>query len=151
MALVQREAEVCCQGNTRALCSQSGVVCALSVGMYDYGVEGGEVQQEEHLRLSWHQVLLSCLNESNLPSPPLPSFTKQISFAVCSSLLIQLPPALSWVHQLPGPSLIRAAHCHPLIGIKYHQFQAPLTKKEPSLLHRLLLILPHVQRVATRS
>lgn len=27
-------------------------------------------QQEEHLRLSWHQVLLSCLNESNLPSPP---------------------------------------------------------------------------------
>lgn len=126
VAVVQQEAEVCCQGNTRALCSQSGGgrvpvvcvcehtwvcagVCALMsvgrrVGMYDYGVEGWwglqRRQQEEHLRLSWHQVLLSCLNESNLPSPLLLSLTKQISFAVCSSLLIQLPQALCWVHQL---------------------------------------------------
>lgn len=132
--LVQHEAEVGCQGNTRALCSQSGVgggvclresahtrthtcmrvcagVCALmSVGrrggsggvwLWGGGAEGlQQRQQEEHLRLSWHQVLLSCLNESNLPSPLLPSFTKQISFAVCSSLLIQLPQALCWVHQL---------------------------------------------------
>lgn len=84
-------------------------VCALmSVGrrgaVYGYGVEGvvglQQRQQEEHLRLSWHQVLLSCLNESNLPSPLLPSFTKQISFAVCSSPLIQLPQALCWAHQL---------------------------------------------------
>lgn len=57
-------------------------------------------QREEHLRLSWHQVLGSCLNESNLPSPLPPSFTKQISFAVCSSPLIQLPQALCWAHQL---------------------------------------------------
>lgn len=57
-------------------------------------------QQEEHLRLSWHQVLGSCLNESNLPSPFPPSFTKQISFAACSSPLIQLPQALCWAHQL---------------------------------------------------
>ena len=35
----------------------------------------------------WHQVRGSCLNESNLPS----SLTEQISFAVRSSLLIQLP------------------------------------------------------------
>lgn len=71
------------------------------VWLWGGGVVGlQQRQQEEHLRLSWHQVLLSCLNESNLPSPLLPSFTKQISFAVCSSPLIQLPQALCWAHQL---------------------------------------------------
>ena len=80
-------------GRRRGLCG--------GVWLWGGGVVGlQQRQQEEHLRLSWHQVLLSCLNESNLPSPLLPSFTKQISFAVCSSLLIQLPQALCWVHQL---------------------------------------------------
>lgn len=113
--------------HTQVHVGEAGMCVVISVGrsrgMYGYGVVGlQQRQQEEHLRLSWHQVLLSCPNESNLPSPLLPSLTKQISFAVCSSLLIQLPQALCWVHQLEGPSLIWAAHCHTLIGIKYHQF-----------------------------
>ncbi|MEQ2258346.1 hypothetical protein XENORESO_016977 [Xenotaenia resolanae] len=99
-------------------------VCSLmSVGSSSGGAAGLQHRhQDEHLRLSWHQVLLSCLNESNLLSPLLPSLTKQISFAACSSLLIQLPQAPLWLHQLWAPSFIRAAHCHPLIGIKYHRF-----------------------------
>lgn len=124
-------------------CVLSNVCGEVRRRVHGYGAVGR--QQDEHLRLSGHQVLLSCLNESNLLSALLPSLTKQISFAACSSLLIQLPPAPRWPHHLQGPSFIRAAHCHPLIGIKYHRFSATLTKKQPSPPHRLVFIPPPVQ------
>lgn len=82
-------------------CVLSNVCGEVGWRVYGYGAVGLQRrQQDEHLRLSGHQVLLSCLNESNLLSALLPSLTKQISFAACSSLLIQLPPALRWLHHL---------------------------------------------------
>lgn len=105
----------------------------MAIGLVDAAGGGGwfaaqrRRQQEEHLRLSWHQVLLSCLNESNLPSPSPPSLTKQISFAVCSSPLIQLPQARRRARQRRGPSLIGAS---PLSPTNWHKI-SPIRKARP--------------------
>lgn len=99
--------------------------------------EGG--RQEEHLRLSWHQVLFSCLNESNLSSLLPPSLTKQISFCCMFQSAESAPSSTPPGSPVMWPIVHQSS---PLSHTNWHKI-SPILSSPCKKMCRLVVFFPY--------